>query len=216
MASTTVAVTPGTGADVGFDDVTMPDGSTAASVQAVKQAVGGEGEASWVSGRLVDGETDEAAAFVEQRGDVAEAIITPTLTALTYTAGEAMGAVWSISNAAKAAGGGVRIDSLFVIDLDSESADLDVMLFRDSIAAVTDSAVFDPSDADLAKFRGSVSIAAADWKVLNDNAAASKANIGLVIPSLVGTTLYGVLVSRSGDTYTGTGDVTIVVGFTRL
>lgn len=217
MASTTIAVTPGSGDAVTFDGVTLPDGSTTGKAQGVKVLVGGEGDAlGWQGGREVDGTTDEAAAWVEQRPHVAETSSTPTISTSAYTAGDAVGSVISITSAAKATGGGVRIDSVTVIDKDAESPEFDLLFFSDSIAAVTDNVAFDPSDADLAKCRGGVQILSTDWSVLTDNAVASLIDVNHTIPVLVGTTLYMVVVIRSADTFTSTSDLTFVVGYTKL
>lgn len=220
MASTIVGLTPGVGANVGFDQVTLPDGTTSAKVQAIKLVVGGESDAiGWVSGREVDGTTDEATFYVEQRGHHFEFTPTITVTAGAYVDGDNIGGLISVTTANKASGGGVRIDSVTIIDKENTpiKPEMDVLFLKDSISAPTDADPFDPSDTDLAKARHVFRVLDTDYSEFANNAVASLSPVGgLIIPALTATTLYVVLIARAGFTFTGTDNLAMTICGTKL
>lgn len=216
MATTTVEVTPGVGAEILFDSVTGP-GSVIGLSQIIKILAGGDGDAlGYLGGALVDGTTDEVAVYTRERPDVREYTATLAIDTTAYAAGDQFGELQTITNAAKATGGGLRIDGVTVVDRDGESPEFDILFFNDSIGASTDNSPFDPSDADLLKYRGGVSVLASDWSLFADNAVCNLADVGVTIPTLVGTSLYAVLVIRTADTFTASTDIFIQIAYTRL
>lgn len=217
MTTGTIDVTPGTGEQILFDKGVTGPGAAVGDLQIIKLGLGGDNAyEGYQSGRAVDGTTDEAAAWVEDRPDVDEFTTTLSIDTSLYAAGDLFGELQQITGASKAVGGGVRIDGITVVDKDSEAPEFDILFFNDSITAGTDNAVFAPSDADLIKFRAGVSILAADWSTFSTNSVAYLPNLGMVVPELVSADLYFVVVIRSGETFTAATDIFIQVAYTRL
>lgn len=217
MTTGTIDVTPGAGEQILFDKGVTGPGAAQGDLQIIKLALGGDNAyEGYQGGRSVDGTTDVASAWVENRPDVDEYTVTLTIDTSAYIAGDLFGELQTITGAAKAVGGGVRIDGITVVDNDAEAPEFDILFFNDSITAGSDNSPFDPSDADLIKFRGGVSILSADWSTFTDNAVAYLPNLNMIIPALVSADLYFVLVIRTGDTFTAATDIFVQVAYTRL
>jgi hypothetical protein len=137
----------------------------------------------------------------------------PTITAGAYTAGDALGGLLTFAGAAVTSGGKGMITKVVVIDNAKQSAPVDLVLFDQTFTATADNAAFDPSDADLANGLGAISIANTDYDEFTDNCMATKAS-GQKMPfeyDLAGTSLFGQLVIRNGDTYAAVNDITIKI-----
>lgn len=147
-----------------------------------------------------------------------EVMQTPTITAGAYTAGNALGGLLTFANAVRAAGGQARITKVVITDDAMQSAPIDLVLFNQTFTATGDNSAFDPSDADLANCIGYIDVAATDYAEFNDNGVAAKTS-GLRMPfpiTLVGTSLFGQMVIRNGDTFAATDDITIKLTLERL
>jgi hypothetical protein len=217
MAAGSISVTPGIGDEVAFDKGLSLPGAVFADAQLVKKAVGGDGDfLGYQSGRSVDGTTDEAASFTEDRPDVYEFTSTLTIDTAAYSTGDQIGGLLTITDAAKATGGGVRVDHVTIIDQDAEAPLLDIVFFNDSITAPGNNVAFDLSDTDILKSRGVVPIATGDWTSFVDNAIVCKRDLNLVIPALIATSLYAILVIRTADTFTAATDISVAIAYTRL
>lgn len=193
-----VSIDPGTTTPIATDDV------AGVHIQVVKLATGEADSAE----RL--GDTDKGtyrALWVDPRPSVVRLSATPTISTSAYAAKDAVGGLMTFANAARVAGGSVRIETVQVVDKDQEMKDLDLVLFDRSITAPTDNAVFDPTDAELANVIDVVPITA--WADFNDNAVCS-VPVGTAAV-LNGTDLYGVLVARGTPTYTSTSDLIVTV-----
>jgi hypothetical protein len=147
--------------------------------------------------------------------DVFEVSITPTITAGAYTAGDALGGRLEFVGVVRTAGGGGTIEKVVIIDNAVQSAPIDLVLFNQTFTPTADNAAFDPSDADLQNCIGYVSVANTDYAEFNDNAVASKCS-GLQMPfeyvlAAGGSSLFGQLVIRVGDTYAAVNDITIKI-----
>lgn len=218
MTASSIDVTPGAGAMVGFDDATLPGAGSATSQQVIKLLGGGTSDAEgYVSGRLVDGETDEIALFVEQRPDlIRHASTFATSATPNYTAGDAIGASGSVSSAAKATGGGLVINNLVFVNDAAQNFELDVVFFRDSITVTTDNTAWAPSEADLLKVCGGATVLSTDWRSYGARSLAVLNDINIVIPSLVATTLYYAVVAQGAFDFASTSDLTMVLSATRV
>lgn len=218
MTASSIDVTPGSGAIVGFDDATLPGGGSVTSQQVIKILGGGETDAvGYSSGRLVDATTDEIAMFVEQRPDLIRSVSTfATSASPDYTAGDSIGVGSSISSAAKAAGGGLIVNSLVFVNDAAQNFELDVVFFRDSITAPTDNSAWAPSEADLLKVCGGATVLAGDWRSYGARSIAVLNDINLAIPSLVATTLYYAVIAQGAFNFASTSDLTLVVSATRV
>lgn len=131
----------------------------------------------------------------------------PTISAASiYASGDAVGGKLTFPNAARVSGGTITITMAIIVDKDQELAPLELVLFNDDFTAVGDNAAFDPTDADLAaKFIGVVKIS--DYASFFDNAVATREC--RFTTTLVATSVYGQLVTRSTPTYTATDDIVV-------
>lgn len=141
----------------------------------------------------------------------------PTVTAGAYSALDAVGGLLTFTNAARASGGSIMINSVTITDLGNQRAALILVLFNQTFTATTDNQPFDPTDADLANLVAIVPISAGDYQAFNDNAAATVSGLGIVA-TMSGTDLFGQLYLPSGSapTYTSTSDLKVKVGLVQL
>lgn len=135
---------------------------------------------------------------------------TPTISSgSAYADGDAVGGKLTFADAVLPERG-ATIQSITVVDLDSQDATLKLVLFDQDFTAETDNAAFDPSDADLANCIGWVEIAEADYQAFSDNSVASVNSIGKAFTlDGVGTSLYGQLITTGTPTYASTSSLTI-------
>ena len=122
-----------------------------------------------------------------------------------YASGDALGAVATFTNIPEH---GV-IHSVMVIDRDSENVNLDLVLFRSSIAGTAANAAFAPTDAELSTMVGSVLVDT--WKVFSTNSTGIETNIGMPYWA-PGGVLYFQCVTRGTPTYTAATDLLIAIG----
>lgn len=200
-----INITQGTGTAIATDDA-----GSAGHVQIVKLGVSTDGSASPVPSSLDRG------LEVDPRTKAVRLSVTPTISAASvYAAADCIGGIMTFSNAARVSGGAIRIESLNMVDKDSELADMELLLFdRDPTTAgtttITDNVPFDPVDADLAWVVGSFPISWGHYSVYTDNSVACVDNIGIEAV-LSGTNLFGVLIARDTPTYSSTSDLIVTL-----
>lgn len=189
---------------------TIPDSTVIATddigsahYQRVKTTLGPNGTATadW-SGRAI---STDGVAYVDPRPSVTRIQVSQTTTATAYEAKDAIGGLMTFANAARVTGGSIHVESVTIVDEDSQLAAVDLVLFRASISAPTDEAAFDPTDAELLDCIGVIKFTASDYSDFNDNAVAHKD--AAISATLSGTSLYGVLVARGTPTYASTSSV---------
>lgn len=224
-----VSITAGSGTSIASDDI------GGIQFQRIKLTVGPDGTNTGdLAGRTVTsslvatGATD-VAAYVDPRVQRQIFTITPTIsTTPAYTAGDCLGGLQTISNAARFSGGGGVIRSVTVLDkTQAQRSAFDIFLFNGSITATTDNAAFAGSDADMAKCIGVISILTTDYNTafagtpLNSVAFKpdTKTNTlpqAMAIPYYCSgsTTLYAQLVTRGTPTYTSTTDIVVQLNCT--
>lgn len=198
----TVEITPGTGAVIGTDEVTI--GGTLQQVQRMKLVDGTDGGTDLIPGTAARGLS------VDPRLKVVRLSDTPVISTTAYAAKDAVGDLLQFASAARAPGGSIRIEAIQIVDKAQQMADLDLVLFDRTITAPTDNAVFDPTDAELANVIGVVPIGGGYYADFNDNAVAAVSGLG-ISAVLNGTDLFGVLVARSTPTYGTTSDLVVTV-----
>lgn len=202
-----VAITAGAGTTIGTDEVTI--GGASQHVQRVKLVDGTDGGTDLLPGTAARGMS------VDPRLKVVRLSVTPTVsTTPAYTAKDAVGALLTFSNAARASGGTIRIEALQVLDKGQQMKDLDLVLFDRTLSAPTDNSIFNPSDAELATCVGVIPVSAGHYADLSTNSVASVVAIGLSVV-LNGTDLFGVLVARGTPTYTSTTDIVVTLTITQ-
>lgn len=135
---------------------------------------------------------------------------TPTVTAGAYSANDAVGGLLTFANAALVSGGGGVVKNLLILDDAGQDAELELWLFKETFTAMSDNAAWAPSEADMRKLVGIVTTANGAWF------AAGTPSAAVVEASqrydLVGTSLFGQLVTRGTPTFAATDDVTVIVG----
>lgn len=155
---------------------------------------------------------DESGAHVQRMHATYESIRitqTPTISTTIYAAKDAIGGLLTFANAARWSGGTGRVVAVQLYDKDQERADIDLVLFDTTLTAPTDNAVFDPTDTELLTSVGWIPIGGGFYSDFNDN---TLAHIDCDLTyRLTGTSLFGVLVSRSTPTYTATNDIVITL-----
>jgi len=135
----------------------------------------------------------------------------PTISTSVYAAGDAIGGLLEWTDAVRVSGGSAILQSVTIVDKDSERAAMDLVLFDATFTAPTDNAAFDPTDAELAGVVGVVPIYSGDYSAFSDNAVAHRSGLGMPLV-LAGTSLFGALVARSTPTYTATTDLSVILG----
>lgn len=154
---------------------------------------------------------DEGRTLVVATGNKVILEQTPTITAGAYTSGDALGGLLTFAGAAAVSGGRGTITKIVIIDDDNELQPIDVVFFDQTFTATGDNAAFDPSDADMQNCLGHVSVAATDYSSFNDNAEATKRNVGFDFRLVATTSLFAQMVIRDVGGYTATDDITIQI-----
>jgi hypothetical protein len=148
-------------------------------------------------------------------GTVSRMIIpqTPTVsTSPAYTPGDAVGGLLTFANAAQATGGsGLLLAATALCKTPALLPILELWLFDQTFGATADNSPFAPSDADMARCLGVIPIAAWYDNSLNSQAVWRGAHPYV----LVGTSLFGQLVTRTAVTLGSTSDLIIGLNVTR-
>lgn len=204
-----IAITAGTGTTTAADEVTISGASV--KTQEVKVAVGKVGTfVGDLSGRLVDGSSDEAALYTDPRLKTAWVQVASTALTIgsTYTSGDAMGAEMVFAGCARAAGGSGRIRGLTIVDKAKVLGACEVWLFDRSVTPAADNAAVAFSDADALFLQGIVSLAA---PIQSANNYIGVSALTVPMPYRCNaTSLYAYLVTRSGNTGFGAvGDLVV-------
>lgn len=138
--------------------------------------------------------------------------VTPTIDTAVYASGELVGGLITLERATRNGVHTGLISSIALSDLDSDAADIDVVIFDSNPTATTftDNAAFDVADADLLKVICWVSVT--DYILFSDNSVGLAQNVNCPFEILSGTTLYAALVSRGTPDYATVSDLTLRVG----
>ena len=153
---------------------------------------------------------DEGRTLVVVSGNQITITQTPTITAGAYTSGDALGGLLTFGGATILASGSGIIQKVVITDDDNELQPIDLVLFNQTFGATADNAAFAPSDADLQNCIGHISVAATNYSSFDDNAVATKRNVGFPFTA-VGTGLFGQMVIRDVGGYAATDDITIKI-----
>ena len=134
-------------------------------------------------------------------------VVTPTITAGAYSANDAVGGKLTFTGAlGKQNWGAVNI-ACVITDKGKQDAALALVLFGADFTPIADNAAFDPSDADLIKIIGYISISTyLSW--VDNSMAIGVATIPMVSGSASGT-IYGQLYTTDTPTYTSASDLQV-------
>lgn len=143
--------------------------------------------------------------------------VTPTITAGAYVANDIVGAIQTITDAARTSGKETILQSIVIKDLAKQDVEMVLWFFdRNPVnGTYTDNIPLDIHDTDFGFLVGKVKITADDYDDAADNSAATKCNIGLMMTPSGGANLYCVMQTTEAPTYAGTSDLTILYGFLR-
>ncbi len=144
-------------------------------------------------------------------------IVTPTITGGAYTALDVIGAIQTLTDAARESGGTVTLDTLIIRDLAIQDADITIFFFNQnpSNGTYTDNIALDIHDTDMGFFVGAVRVLSSDYDDAADSSAATLKNVGLDMTAVGSANLYAIAQILVGDTYVGTSDLTFVYNFSR-
>jgi len=157
--------------------------------------------------------TDSEAHIGQVGGRIATASQTPTITAAgAYAAGQAVGGLLTFANMARNAGGSGILTNVLIVDDAGQDADLELWLFNQTFTAMADQAAWNPSEADLENWIGTIRVleSLAGWL---DATTQHVVQVDQILSyNLVGTSLFGQLVTRlSTPTYAAVDDITVKV-----
>lgn len=134
--------------------------------------------------------------------------VTPTITAVPYSLGDAVGGLLTFTNATRGPGLNGEVQTLIVVDRGEQNAALDLILFDRSFTATADNTPFNPSDADLANVIGMIPVLPEHYVRFASNSMAMVRPSGLYFTSAVNNNVYGQLIARGMPTY-AIGDLTL-------
>lgn len=194
-----VPITAGTGTNIAADDV------SSVFYQRIKLDAGDDGATSPVVDKAVP------TVLLPTGGKAVAITQVPTVGTAAYVAKDAVGGLLTFANAARASGGSIVVDAVCVVDKSQSMGSMELVLFNVTLTAPTDSSVFDPTDTEILTCVGVVPITI--WSDFNDNSVATRSGLGLTAV-LAGTSLFGVLVARSGFSLTN-GDIQVMVTVTQ-
>jgi hypothetical protein len=136
--------------------------------------------------------------------------LTPTIDTAIYASGDAIGGLLTFPIAAGPGAESGRIISASLIDLDKQSAPIDLFLFDRSFTPSANNAVWAPSNADFANCIGFVRWVAGDYANADTKGTAMVRALfqGYQLAS-GGLNLFGQMVVRATPTFTGTANLSV-------
>ncbi len=134
------------------------------------------------------------------------------VTAAAYSAGNAVGAKRTLSNAVRTPGTGI-LESIVLLDRANQKAAMTLFIFDadPTAATITDKTAFVFSTDDL-KVIAQVNIGAGDYVTTNGKAIAVVSGLNIALKAASGTTLYAALVTTGTPTFAATTDVQLSFG----
>lgn len=153
-------------------------------------------------------------AYVDPRLLLVRKQLTPTVSTVQYTAGDAVGGLLEFTSVARASGGTALALSFILHDKAKQTAAAyELWLFDRTFTATANNDPFDPSDADLLNLLGVVKFNSGDGTQTSTTATVytwpqtvATAELPLV---LNGTSLFGQLVTRGTPTLGTTSDIAV-------
>jgi hypothetical protein len=134
-----------------------------------------------------------------------------TIATTAYTAGDQLGPLFTLANAARVTGGGGVITGVRLLDAGDVIGSCDVVFFDSTVSSLAgDNAAFAISDADALKVVGLVQLAGA--YDLGNNRIAQAFNLAVPYTLSGGTSLFAVLITRTANAiFAAATDIQLVV-----
>lgn len=186
-------LTPGSGRLAATDQVTYSGDTADVQLMRMVGVTGAEGSKTVVD----DPEIKTISRRDLQRISVSSGGLTIATTA--YSAGDQVGTLFTLPNAARISGGGGTIVGVSLISAADIIGAYDVLIFDASVALATDNAVYAISDSDALDIVGLVQLAGA--YDLGNNRLGQAYNLAIPYVCNGGTSLYASLITRSGHTF---------------
>lgn len=192
-----VSITAGSGTNIATDD------NSTAHEQVVKVDLGKNGTfTGYVGG---EGTNDSHfAMFVVARPKVLDsgAINSSSLTtaSTSYTAGDTLGAGWTITNAGRASGATGRVTGVLLYDIADVTTSVTIYFADSSITFGTDNSAPGISDGDTDNLVGAVTVGMAD---LGGARFGSQDSLSIPYTTSGGTSLYAYAVTNTDHTFFG-------------
>ncbi len=199
--SDNVSITAGSGTVIGTEGTTI--NSIAVQVQQIKQVLGArDAYTGSQGGRVVDGTTDTAAAFMDPRPNVKDVNANPTISTSAYASGNSLGGVIDFGAIARASGSPLLIVSATLSDSSQQNAAIDLLLFNanPSNGTYTDHATPTYNKTDALMCRGVIPFGAYA-NIGSGGSVCSIPNVGLSIAPNGTAHLYGLMLVRAAPTY---------------
>lgn len=150
-----------------------------------------QGQSVWVEG---------ATRPVPVRSTIVSELQTVHVAGSDYSAADAIGGGIAFERLVPGDGGSCIIETVTVIDQADQGANLDIFLFDDQITFTADNAAFDPSDADMLKCIGVITVDT--WNAADKSTIGTEKSVGLAVQVAPGKqALWAQLVTRGTPTY---------------
>jgi len=133
-----------------------------------------------------------------------------TIATTAYTAGDQLGPLFTLANAARVTSGGGVITGVRLLDAGDVIGACDVVFFDSTVTLAADNAAFAISDADALKVVGLVQLAGA--YDLGNNRIAQAFNLAVPYTLAGGTSLFAALITRTANAiFVAATDLQLVV-----
>jgi len=132
--------------------------------------------------------------------------VVPTIDTAAYTAGDCVGGLITLANAARVDGGSGIVQSLTLGDADAQDEPYQIIFFsaNPSASTTTDQNPVNIVEADLAKIVGIATLYAGDYVDFSATSAGKLVNLGIGYDLPSGTSLFAVLMAIDTPDYTQT------------
>ena len=208
-----VAITAGSGTNVAADEATY-SGDTA-KIQLVRPVFvsGAEGSKAVTEPAFTTAGEQKVLAY----RDLLQISVQSSglSTGASYAAGDQLGSLFTLTNAARVSGGGGYVTGITLIDAADVIGAVDVVFFSASVTLAADNAAFAISDADALYVQGIVTLAGS-FDIGNNRIAQAHS---LAMPYICsgGTSLYAGLLTRSGHSqFAAATNLQLVVSVERV
>lgn len=195
-------LTPGSGRNVATDQVVYSGDTADVQLFRPVSVTGSEGSKTVVD--MPVGPNGELRSISHRDLKRISAEVADVTTATTaYTAGDQVGSLITLSDAARVSGGGGVIVGVTLIDQSDIIGAYDVVFFDASVTLASNNAAFSISDADSLTVVGLVQLAGAFD--IGNNRVAQAYNIAVPYICSGGTSLFAALICRVGHTFFTSG-----------
>ncbi len=141
-----------------------------------------------------------------------------TVTAGAYAANDNVGGKITLTSAARASGGTVRLNSITIADHDNQKAEMDFTFFNadPTSSTLTNDAAVSVHDDDANKVVGSFTISPAHYYDLGACAVGNIQDINKLMTAVGSANLYCAVTTRGTPTFTATDHVNLIINLEQL